>query len=77
MFAVSVSTNPGVGPELRQARESVGLTRAQLAALANCSVGWVRWLEATAVAPASSPSLERIWRVLDVLGDRRAKGGDA
>jgi transcriptional regulator with XRE-family HTH domain len=74
---MGVSTECGwVGPELRQARERAGLTRAQLAALADCSVGWVRWCEAAAVAPATSASLGRIWRVLDVL-NRSARGGDA
>ncbi len=61
---------PRVGPGLRSAREAVGVSREQLARLADCSVNWIEQLEVRAVAPARSEALPRIWRVLDALCDR-------
>ncbi len=72
-----ITTTPRVGPELRSAREAVGISRERLARLADCSVNWVEQLENRAAAPARSEALPRIWRALDALGDRPPEGGDA
>lgn len=70
---MAASTTSPVGRELRVARERAGLSRQQLAALANCSIAWVVQLEMRGVPPARSEALERIWRALDALNgpDRR------
>lgn len=57
------------GAELKAARQRAGLSRQKLAGLAGCSMAWVQQLEA-GVQPADSPTLERIWMVLDALGGR-------
>jgi predicted transcriptional regulator len=49
--------------ELRQTRERVGLTRAQLAGLAGCSLSMLGAIEAGAV-PRRSPTLDRVRAVL-------------
>jgi predicted transcriptional regulator len=70
------TTSPRVGPELRSAREAAGISREQLARLADCSVNWIEQLEVRAVAPTRSDALPRIWRALDALRDRPGEGGD-
>jgi transcriptional regulator with XRE-family HTH domain len=64
------ATATPVGPPLREARLQAQLTQERLAALAGCSLAYVRQLE-TGLSPASSQKLADIWRVLNVLlGDR-------
>jgi len=67
-------TSTRVGPELRTARERAGLSREQLARLADCSSSRLAQLEG-GMAPAKSEALKRIWRVLDALGAGQRKGG--
>ena len=73
---MSATSSPRVGPELRSAREAVGISRERLARLADCSVNWVEQLENRAVTPARSDALPRIWRALDALSDGPPEGGD-
>ena len=63
---LAVSTT-WVGPPLREARLRAGLTREQLARLADCSAGWLGQLE-SGYQPGASAALVRIWRVLHALG---------
>jgi transcriptional regulator with XRE-family HTH domain len=59
-----VATASGrIGREVREARSRVGLTRAQLAGLAGCSLSTLGAIEAGAV-PRRSPTLERVRAVL-------------
>jgi transcriptional regulator with XRE-family HTH domain len=61
----AVTTCPEqVGAELRAARERAGLTRAQLAARAGCSMSMLGDIEAGAV-PRRSAVLGRVQAVLD------------
>jgi transcriptional regulator with XRE-family HTH domain len=66
---VSTTNTPRVGSELRLARKRAGLSREALARLADCSANWIAQLERD--PEFDSPSLERIWRVLDALGANR------
>lgn len=52
------------GSELRAARERAGLTRAELAQLADCSLAHIANCEHGAV-PRHSPTLDRVWALLD------------
>jgi transcriptional regulator with XRE-family HTH domain len=52
------------GSELRAARERAGLTRAELAQLAGCSLAHLANVEQGAV-PRRSPTLDRVWAILD------------
>lgn len=65
-----IVSTPWVGPPLREARLEAGLTREQLAHLADCSAGWVGQLEG-GYQPGASAALVRIWRVLCALGAGR------
>ena len=56
----------GRGQTLRAAREHIGLTRAQLAGLAGCSVSSLGFIEQGAV-PERSAVLDRAWAVIREL----------
>jgi transcriptional regulator with XRE-family HTH domain len=64
------TTIPAASSELRAARERAGLTRAQLAGLAGCSLSTITNIEHGAV-PRRSPILDRLW---SVLADRPTNG---
>jgi transcriptional regulator with XRE-family HTH domain len=65
------STPHLVGAPLREARVKVGLSRERLARLADCSTTAIAQFE-RGLQPDASPTLDRVWRVLDAL-----VGGDA
>ena len=71
----ATTTGLPVGAQLRAARERCSLSRERLAALSDCSTSRVEQFE-LGLRPTVSPALERVWRVLDALGER-AEGGDA
>lgn len=75
LSAVTAAVAPRhpAGAELKAARQLAGISRQKLAGLAGCSMAWVQQLEA-GVQPADSPTLERIWMVLDALGGRSSGG---
>lgn len=54
------------GRRLRAARKRVGLTRAQLAGLTECSISSLGFIEQGAV-PRHSAVLERAWSVIESL----------
>jgi predicted transcriptional regulator len=58
------TTIPTAASELRAERERAGLTRAQLAGLAGCSLSTITNIEHGAV-PRRSPTLDRVWAVLN------------
>jgi len=69
----ATTTTRRAGFELRRARERLGLTRAQLATLAGCSLASLGNIEAGAV-PRRSRVLARAWEAIDRMGER---SGDA
>jgi predicted transcriptional regulator len=70
MTATTITTS---GCELRTARERAGITRAELARLAGCSLTFLANVEQGAV-PRRSPTLDRVWAMLD---DENATGLEA
>jgi transcriptional regulator with XRE-family HTH domain len=60
---MTTTNSNGVSSGLRAARQAVGLTRAQLAGLAGCSVSSLGFIEAGAV-PRHSQVLERAYEVI-------------
>ena len=60
------SNTTSVGRELRAAREAAGLTRAQLAGMAECSLSSLDAIEQGAV-PKRSAVLERAFAVLEEM----------
>jgi predicted transcriptional regulator len=74
MAATITTVGRGSVRELRQTREAAGLTRAQLAGLADCSMAFIANVEQGYV-PKRSPTLEHIFDVLnDVANDERPPG---
>lgn len=62
------------GHDLRTAREGAGLTRAELAALADCSLASLGNIEAGAV-PKRSAVLDAAWAALARISDNAAPAG--
>jgi transcriptional regulator with XRE-family HTH domain len=54
------------GQHLRAAREQAGLTRAQLAGIARCSISSLGFIEQGAV-PERSAVLDRAWRAIEQI----------
>jgi transcriptional regulator with XRE-family HTH domain len=65
---VTASNTRQDGDVLRATRKALGMTRAQLAAAAECSIASLGFIEAGAV-PRRSQVLDRAWRVLDALSE--------
>jgi transcriptional regulator with XRE-family HTH domain len=63
------TTIPAAASELRTARERVGLTRAQLAGLAGCSLSTITNIEHGAV-PRRSAILDRLQAILDGMSSQ-------
>jgi predicted transcriptional regulator len=61
---MTATTTAERGHDLRASRESLGITRAQLAGLADCSLAQLTAIEQGAV-PRRSAVLERAWAALD------------
>jgi transcriptional regulator with XRE-family HTH domain len=73
----TTSTPLPVGPPLREAREQAHLSREQLAQLSGCSTSRIAQFE-QGLRPDDSPTLRRVWAVLDaLLGADPARGGGA
>lgn len=71
-MSATTTTEPGqTASELRAARERIGLTRAQVARLADCSLAQLGNLEAGAI-PHRSAVLERVYAVLADRDERPA-----
>jgi predicted transcriptional regulator len=68
MATTSQPIREDVAAEVRTRRQAAGLTQAQLARLADCSLAFVGNLEA-GYMPRRSPTLARILAVLDDMND--------
>jgi predicted transcriptional regulator len=55
---------------LQETRRRLGLTQAQLAARADCSIASIGWMEQGAI-PKHSAVLDRVWTVLKQLDAER------
>lgn len=68
---MATTTTTGEGQDLRRAREAAGITRAELAALADCSLSQLANIEQGAT-PRHSKVLERAWTAIAQSGEDRA-----
>jgi transcriptional regulator with XRE-family HTH domain len=73
---MEATTTTEPGHDLRAARKRAGLTRAELAILAGCSMASLGNIEA-GVIPKRSAVRESAWAVIDSLNDNDARSKDA
>jgi transcriptional regulator with XRE-family HTH domain len=70
----TATTTGSGGQSLRAARESAGITRAQLAGLAGCSLASLAAIEQGAT-PRRSLVLDRAWAALNAVNERARDEG--
>lgn len=71
----TTANNSNRGRRLRRERESAGITRAQLAELADCSIASLGYIEQGAV-PRRSAVLDAAFAALENLNDERASAAE-